>query len=75
MVILVADGGKKGQGKRDSRVSDGRTPSWWAIAVVVQDQTEVCLRLACASKPSYSYTQRALLFLLLASRCQPTVPA
>lgn len=75
MVMLVTDGGKKGQGERDSSISDGRTPSWWAIAVVLQDQTEACLKLACASKPSYSYTHRALQFLPPASRCQPTVPA
>lgn len=33
MFTQVAVGGRNGQGERNGSIVDGRTPSWWAIAV------------------------------------------
>lgn len=35
MFMQVAVEGRNGQGERNGSIVDGRTPSWWTIAVVL----------------------------------------
>lgn len=63
------------RGRRMAALLMGIPPAGGLLLLSWQEQTEACLGLACASKPSYSYKQSITVFcywLLDASPlCQP----